>query len=105
MKHYKKNSELNFQISGNYGCYTLDRGEESATSMAFIDKKVIKTSEVKNSIFRSNHLRSRLSWLAQGRGSLFQISAFLNREHDVNAKHFTAYSTMGGGNPNAGLYA
>ena len=97
LKHYKKNSELNFQISGNYGHYTLDRGEESATSMTFIDRTVIKTSEVKNSIFRSNHLRGRLSWLTQGKGNMFQISAFLNRNHDVNDQNMSqAYSTMAG---------
>ncbi len=97
LKHYRKNSELNFQISGDYGHYTLERGEESTTNMAFNTGNVIKTSEVKNSPLRSNRFKGKASWLRQGKNDMLQIATYLSKSHDVNDQNMSqAYSTLDG---------
>lgn len=96
-KHYRKNSELNFQISGDYGHYTLDRGEESTTNMIFNTGNITKTSEVKNSPLRSNRYKTKVSWLRQGKNDMLQIATYLSRGHDVNDQNMSqSYSTLNG---------
>jgi len=96
-KHYRKNSELNFQISGDYGHYTLDRGEESTTNMIFNTGNITKTSEVKNSPLRSNRFKGKVSWLRQGKNDMLQIATYLSRGHDVNDQNMSqSYSTLNG---------
>ena len=95
LKHYRKNSELNFQISGDYGHYMLDRGEESTTNMTFNTGDVVKTSEVKNSPLHSNRFKGKASWLWQGKKDMFQIAAYLSKSHDVNDQNILqTYSTL-----------
>jgi hypothetical protein len=97
LKHYKSKSELNFQLSGNYGSYTQNRGEESTTNMTFDDGAVTKTSEVRSSPQRSNSVKGKVSWLKQGKRDMFQMAAYLNRGHEANRLNMSqSYSTMSG---------
>jgi hypothetical protein len=94
-KHYKKNSELNIQVLDNYGYYTLNRGEESTTKMAFIGKNIIKNSEVTNYASRSNRFNGKVSWLKQDKNSMLQIAASLNKSHDKDDQNMLqSYSSM-----------
>jgi hypothetical protein len=95
LKHYKKNSELDFQISGDYSQYTQKRGEESVTNMVFNDVEVAKTSEIKDSPQRSNRLSSKISWLRQGENDMLQLAAYLGNSHAVNNQNMLqTYSSV-----------
>jgi hypothetical protein len=97
LKHYKNSSEFNVQLSGNYGRYALDRGDESTTSMSFNDVDVIKRSEQIGSPQRTNSFKGKASWLKQGKSDLFQVAAYLSKGHGTNDQNMLqTYSTLSG---------
>lgn len=97
LKHYNRNTELNFQISGDYGHYTLDRGDESSTSMLFNGGEVVKKSALMDSPLRANRLRGKVSWLKQGKSDMFQVAAYLSKGHDANDQRMSqTYSSVAG---------
>lgn len=92
-KQYFENSEFNVQLSGNYSRFTPDKGTESTTFMPFEDESIIKSVNTLPSSQRNNGTSAKLSYFYKfnngDRKNLFNISALLKKNHNINGRYMT----------------
>lgn len=82
-KTYRKNTEYNVKVSGDYAHFSRPRGTEEETNMMFPSEEITKTTENTPSKTHRNKIGGKLSLLHYiGKKDMFQAAAFLSKSHN-----------------------